>query len=31
MAAVVALTFLFGFGNALSLALSLGVSGWVVH
>ncbi|MFI6026549.1 hypothetical protein [Amycolatopsis magusensis] len=29
MAAVVGLTFLFGFGNVLSLALRLGVPGWV--
>lgn len=29
MAAVVALTFLFGFGNVLNLALRLGVPVWV--
>ena len=29
MAAVVGLTFLFGFGNVLNLALRLGVPGWV--
>ena len=29
MAVIVSLTFLFGFGNVLTLSLRLGVSGWV--